>query len=627
MADKVYFLPVTADFVCKVIERERPDAVLLQFGGQTSLNCGIELAKRGIFKKFKVRVLGTPITAIITTEDREAFSKCLSSINEQVAPSLTATTVDKAVAAAEKLGYPVLVRVAFALGGLGSGFAANRSEMLSLARKAFSSSTQVIVDRSFKGWKEVEYEVVRDCKGNCITVCNMENMDPLGIHTGDSIVVCPSQTLSNVEYFKLRQVAIKVVQHLGVIGECNIQFALDPFSPKYYIIEVNARLSRSSALASKASGYPLAYVAAKLALGKSLTDIRNSVTKCTSACFEPSLDYVVVKFPVWEMRKFAHVSSAIGSSMKSVGEVMAIGRTFEEAFMKGIRMVDPTTGFGRHAGVASFTTDELNHALSHPSDRRVYALGVALQRGYTLEQIHKLTRIDKWFLSKLFHIIQIENMLKGFKSIARLPPSFLKYAKQYGFSDCEIGLCVKETELKVRKFRQQCGIVPYVKQIDTLAAEFPAQTNYLYMTYNGSEHDISFDVKGTIVLGCGAYRIGSSCEFDWCAVSCLKTLRKEGYKSIMINYNPETVSTDYDVCDRLYFEELSFERVLDIYEVEHSSGVIVSVGGQIPNNLALPLYKAGVRVLGTHPKNIDAAENRFTFSKLLDSIGVDQPPW
>jgi len=646
MANQVYFYPVTPFFVEEVIRKERPDGILLQFGGQTALNCGIALEEAGVLEKYGVHVLGTPISTIVATEDRKVFADKLAEINEKVAPSMTAVTVEQALEAAEIIGYPVLVRAAFALGGLGSGFASDPESMRVLAEKALSNSTQLIIDKSLQGWKEIEYEVVRDAKDNCITVCNMENFDPLGVHTGDSIVVAPSQTLSNSEYFKLRSTAIKVIRHLGVVGECNIQYALDPNSEDYCIIEVNARLSRSSALASKATGYPLAYVAAKLALGKALTDVPNAVTKITRACFEPALDYCVVKVPRWDLQKFSRVSSAIGSAMKSVGEVMSIGRTFEEAFQKAMRMVDggAMDGFGDIDGVmfsplpqtegkltagADLTPEHLEYELANPSDRRSYAIPIAFRRGYTVDRIYELTKIDRWFLYKLKHIIEIEAALqaKPPAELSSISERELRSAKVYGFSDRQIGRCMKVNEHQVRARRLALGIHPWVKQIDTLAAEYPAQTNYLYMTYSGIEHDIKFDDKGVMVLGCGAYRIGSSCEFDWCAVSCIRTLRQLNYKNVMVNYNPETVSTDFDECDRLYFEELTLERVLDIYQVEQSHGVIVSVGGQIPNNLAVPLGKAKVNILGTTPEFIDNAEDRSKFSALLDHLNVDQPAW
>lgn len=668
MADRVYFLPVTTQFVEQVIAKERPDGILLQFGGQTALNCGIELDKQGILAKYNVAVLGTSVDTIIATEDREIFSEKLKEIGEVCAPSKIVYTLDEALSAAKHIGYPVLVRAGFALGGLGSGFANDEAALALLAGKALHSSSQLIIDKSLKGWKEVEYEVVRDNKGNCITVCNMENFDPLGIHTGDSIVVAPSQTLSNEEFYMLRSVALKVVRHLGVVGECNIQYALDPKSQQYCIIEVNARLSRSSALASKATGYPLAYVACKLALGLALTDIQNSVTKTTTACFEPALDYLVVKCPRWDMRKFNHVSDLIGSSMKSVGEVMGIGRSFEEAFQKAIRMVDGSLdGFGNTSACLynSCSAQELDEKLSQPSDQRVMAIALAFQRGASIDRVHELTFIDKWFLSKLKNIINIETALQlchksrvsdngslptdALSQLKLQPQSPLAsllsrqamlHCKQHGFSDRQIARCLAAmstsnshvsakdiTPEQVRQYRQALGLRPFVKQIDTLSAEYPAQTNYLYCTYNASEHDLTFDDKGVIVLGCGAYRIGSSCEFDWCAVSCLRTLRKQGKRSIMINYNPETVSTDYDECDRLYFEELSLECVRDIYEIEHSSGCILSVGGQIPNNLAVQLDAAHVKILGTQAVAIDAAEDRSKFSNLMDEMGIDQAPW
>jgi len=629
MADTVYFLPVTAHYVEEVIKKEKPDSVLLQFGGQTALNAGIELTKSGVFEKYNVQVLGTPVSTIEKTEDREVFANVLAEIGEKVAPSAIAVNVEQAVKVGAKIGYPVLVRAAFALGGLGSGFAKNEAEMRNLAMKAFANSPQIIIDKSLRGWKEVEYEVVRDSRDNCVTVCNMENFDPLGIHTGDSIVVAPSQTLTNIEYYRLRKAAIKIIRHLGVVGECNIQYALDPNSLEYCVIEVNARLSRSSALASKATGYPLAYVAAKLALGISLPEIKNSVTQITCACFEPSLDYCVVKMPRWDMRKFSGVSTFIGSAMKSVGEVMSIDRTFESAFSKALRMVDGALdGFG---DVPEFyqnmPTKDLEATLANPNDKRVLAIASAMERGYTVDQIWALTKIDKWFLHKLENIIKFQGVLRKAGSLRNIPEDALRYSKQIGFSDKQIGRCIGDSEMLVRKHRKDLGIMPFVKQIDTLAAEFPARTNYLYMTYNGTAHDLDFKDNGIMVLGCGAYRIGSSCEFDWCAVSAARTLRDCGRKSIVVNYNPETVSTDYDECDRLYFEELSFERVLDIYETEQSLGVIVSVGGQIPNNLAMPLHRQGVRILGTQPTSIDNAEDRFRFSAMLDKLKIDQPRW
>jgi len=634
MADRTYFLPIRPENVEKVIQKEKPDGILLQFGGQTALNCGIKLKEQGILKRYNVTVLGTQIDVIESTEDREIFAEKLKEIKEKVAPSQIAIDVKTAVKAAKEIGYPVLVRAAFALGGLGSGFAHDEKALITLVNKALACSSQVIIDKSLRGWKEVEYEVVRDIKGNCITVCNMENFDPLGIHTGDSIVVAPSQTLSNKEYYKLRATAIKVVRHLGVVGECNIQYALNPDSEEYCIIEVNARLSRSSALASKATGYPLAYVAAKLALGIPLTDIANSVTKETTACFEPSLDYLVIKIPRWDMRKFSRVSTGIGSSMKSVGEVMAIGRTFEETFQKAFRMVNGSVdGFGdmttdKSRGFQQFSKEELEKQLMVPSDLRVFALAEALLRGYKVEELHQLTRIDRWFLTKLENVIGLDLYLKSMKKPVNLTKMEMRTCKTYGFSDKQIARLVGSAEMKVRKHRLSLGVRPVVKQIDTLAAEFPARTNYLYMTYAGVENDVKGDKDGgVVVLGCGAYRIGSSCEFDWCAVSCLRALRNLGKKAIMINYNPETVSTDYDECDRLYFEELTLERVLDIYEHELASGVVVSVGGQIANNLAVPLHAAGAKIFGTSADSIDNCEDRLRFSELLDRIGSDQPPW
>jgi len=717
MADNVYFLPVTPEYVTRVIEKERPDGILLQFGGQTALNCGIKLKENGILEHYNVRVLGTPVETIEMTEDREIFAQKLAEVNEKVAPSAIANDVPTTLEVARKIGYPVLLRSAFALGGLGSGFAENEEELKALATKAFAGADQVIIDKSLRGWKEVEYEVVRDINDNCITVCNMENFDPLGIHTGDSIVVAPSQTLTNNEYYMLRSAAIKVVRHLGVVGECNIQYALDPFSDAYCVIEVNARLSRSSALASKATGYPLAYVAAKLALNKPLTSIKNSITKATQACFEPSLDYCVVKVPKWDMKKFntSFISCKIGSAMKSVGEVMAIDRKFEAAMSKALRMVYPDCdGFGFvPKEIAALNETELDRELNIPSDVRVFAVAAALQRGYTVDRIHGLTRIDPWFLCKLRNIVVTERLIGKYK-LDDIPRDIMLTAKQCGCSDLQIARVLNETlrdtpsksrgdgdgddgnklnvdtevdaaeskrdgvqEDDVRRVRiEKHGITPFVKQIDTLAAEFPAFTNYLYVTYNGAEHDLVFDKKGIIVLGCGAYRIGSSCEFDWCAVSAVRTVRqlnetdttretdryhhgsskyrqysnhpgtgsvsrayrsrrkgkvsskKNEWTSIVINYNPETVSTDYDECDRMYFEEISYERVLDIYQIEENChGIIVSVGGQIPNNLAIPLNDAGCNILGTQPENIDCAENRHRFSKLLDELHIDQPLW
>eukprot|EP00754_Rhynchopus_humris_P032216 Rhum_TRINITY_DN15387_c0_g1::Rhum_TRINITY_DN15387_c0_g1_i4::g.154548::m.154548/K11541/URA2; carbamoyl-phosphate synthase / aspartate carbamoyltransferase len=628
MADEVYFEPVTLEMVTKIIEKEKPDGIMLQFGGQTALNCGVQLRDAGILEKHNVQVLGTPVDAIVATEDREIFANKLEEINEKVAQSKVATTMESAMDVAHEIGYPVLVRSAFALGGLGSGFAANDEEMRALCAKAFAGSDQLIIDKSLKGWKEIEYEVVRDADDNCITVCNMENFDPLGIHTGDSIVVAPSQTLTNKEYYHLRAVAIKIARHIGIVGECNVQYAVDPNSDDYCIIEMNARLSRSSALASKATGYPLAYVAAKLAMGTSLTDIKNSVTQSTCACFEPSLDYCVIKFPRWDMRKFSHVSSSIGSAMKSVGEVMSIGRKFEEAFQKGLRMVDGgIDGFGdlANADENDLTDEQIAHNLQNPSDRRVFSVAVALFRGWGVEKVFEMTKIDRWFLMKLQNIVDLEGKLKLQKK--GVQTELLVLAKKLGFSDKSIARAVKASEEEIRNLRMRFNIYPVVKQIDTLAAEFPAKTNYLYTTYNGDKNDLDFPGGGVIVLGCGPYRIGSSCEFDWCAVSCVRTLNKLGLRSIVINYNPETVSTDYDESDRLYFEELSLESVIDIYVRERSRGVVVSVGGQIPNNLVMPLMKAGVTILGTAPESIDMCEDRNKFSSLCDKLNIDQPEW
>ena len=640
MADRVYFQPVTFDVVKEVIKKERPDGILLQFGGQTALNCGVELYNSGLLEEYNVKVLGTPVDAILATEDREIFSNKLREIGEKIAQGYPAVSVDEAVAAAEKIGYPVILRAAFALGGLGSGFAHDEKSCRALALTALSASPQVLVEKSMKGWKEIEYEVVRDACDNCITVCNMENFDPLGIHTGDSIVVAPSQTLSNAEYMKLRAVAIKVARHLGIVGECNIQYALDPDSEDYCIIEVNARLSRSSALASKATGYPLAYVAAKLAMGESLPLVRNSVTKTTTACFEPSLDYCVVKFPRWDLNKFKNVSAGLGSAMKSVGEVMSIGRTFQEAMQKAIRMAVPgCNGFEPCApassGIGEFDKDEdIRKELSEPSDRRIFALAAAFEAGYSVDQVFDLTKINPWFLCKLHRVHQLRKMLASHQ-VGNVPTELLLHAKKEGFSDAQLATPFKCTENDVRMRRHKDGVLPHVKQIDTLAAEFPAQTNYLYMTYSASESDERVQTaytgqgkqKTTMVLGCGAYRIGSSVEFDWCAVSCTRTLRKLGHRAVMVNYNPETVSTDYDECDTLYFEEISLERVLDIYEIEAADGVIVSVGGQVPNNLSTKLHDASVNILGTSAESIDKAEDRNKFSRILDRIGVDQPEW
>ena len=637
VADQIYFLPVTPYFVEKVIEKERPDGVMLAFGGQTALNCGVALYKDGIFEKYGVKVLGTPVQAIIDTEDREIFVHKLNEINVKTIKSEAVENAIDARRAAAELGYPVIVRAAYALGGLGSGFCDNEEELDVLVEKAFSFSPQVLVEKSLRGWKEVEYEVVRDRFDNCITVCNMENFDPLGIHTGESIVIAPSQTLSNSDYHKLRELAIRIIRHIGIVGECNVQYAYDPESEDYRVIEVNARLSRSSALASKATGYPLAFVAAKLGLGYGLFDLKNSVTKTTSAFFEPALDYVVCKIPRWDLGKFHGVDKELGSSMKSVGEVMAIGRTFEEAIQKGLRMI----GQGMHGFVENkeLVISDIDKALREPTDKRIFVISKAFRAGYTVDQVHELTKIDKWFLEKLMNIMntskELEQWSKNHKQIADLPFELLKKAKVQGFSDFQIARAIgyegdmEDGILYVRNHRKSVGIVPVVKQIDTLAAEYPAQTNYLYLTYSGIANDVHYlgDRKSIVVLGSGAYRIGSSVEFDWCGVQALNTIRKEGYRSVMINYNPETVSTDYDMCDRLYFDELTFERVMDILELENPHGVIVSTGGQIPNNLALRLDAQKVPILGTSAKSIDNAEDREKFSAMLDRIGVDQPRW
>jgi carbamoyl-phosphate synthase large subunit len=636
MADKIYFLPVTPFFVEKVIEKERPEGILLSFGGQTALNCGIALYQSGVLEKHGVKVLGTPVQAILDTEDRQLFTRKLDEIKVKTPRSIAVTSVDEAVEAASSLGYPVIVRSAFALGGLGSGFCSNEDEMRVLTQKSFSYSSQVLVEESLKGWKEVEYEVVRDGYDNCITVCNMENFDPLGIHTGESIVVAPSQTLSNREYHKLRELSIRIIRHIGIVGECNVQYALDPDSEDYRVIEVNARLSRSSALASKATGYPLAFVAAKIGLGYGLFELKNSVTQDTSAFFEPALDYVVVKIPRWDLDKFHGVSREIGSSMKSVGEVMAIGRNFEEAIQKGLRMI----GQGMHGFVGNKDIEDIiiDKELSVPTDMRIFVIAMALYRGYNIDRIFELTRIDRWFLGKLQNIFDQRTELLQFNTLEEIPDPVLIRSKQLGFSDFQIARFIFKSDrshisddlLKVRNYRKAKGIVPYVKQIDTMAAEYPAKTNYLYLTYNGAEHDVTFhhaSDESVVVLGSGAYRIGSSVEFDWCGVNALDAINKEGYRSIMINYNPETVSTDYDVCDRLYFEELTFERVMDILDLENPLGVIVSTGGQIPNNLAMRLFGQGVSILGTSPLSIDKAENRHKFSAILDELDIDQPRW
>ena len=623
LADEIYYLPVTAEYITYIIEREKPDGILLTFGGQTALNVGVKLEKMGVFERYGIKVLGTPIKTLETSEDRDLFSQALKEINIPIAESIAVETVDDALAAAETVGYPIIVRSAYSLGGLGSGFAANALELKNLASQSLSLAPQILVEKSLKGWKEVEYEVVRDRVGNCITVCNMENFDPLGIHTGDSIVVAPSQTLSDEEYHMLRSAAIKIIRHLGVVGECNVQYALQPDGLDYRVIEVNARLSRSSALASKATGYPLAYTAAKIALGHTLPELPNPVTKTTSANFEPSLDYMVTKIPRWDLAKFQHVKRDIGSAMKSVGEVMAIGRTFEESFQKAIRQVDPS-----YVGFQGDHFDDLDFELANPTDRRWLAVGQALlHENYTVDQVHELSKIDKWFLHKLMNIVNMYRELEAVGELTKINSDLMRRAKKLGFSDKQIGLCVGSKELEVRHVRKNFGIVPFVKRIDTLAAEFPADTNYLYTTYNATSSDIEFNEHGTLVLGSGVYRIGSSVEFDWCAVATARALRASGNKTIMINYNPETVSTDFDEVDRLYFEELSLERVLDIYELETSQGVVVSVGGQLPQNIALDLQIQGCNVLGTNPEDIDKAEDRHKFSLILDSIQVDQPQW
>ena len=635
MADRIYFLPVTPYFVERVIEKERPEGIMLAFGGQTALNCGVKLFESGVLEKYNLKVLGTPVQAIMDTEDRELFVEKLNEINVKTIKSEACENVEQARKAAAELGYPVILRAAYALGGLGSGFCDNEEELDKLAEKAFSFSPQVLVEKSLKGWKEVEYEVVRDRFDNCITVCNMENFDPLGIHTGESIVIAPSQTLTNSEYHKLRELSIRIVRHVGIVGECNVQYAFDPNSEDYRVIEVNARLSRSSALASKATGYPLAFVAAKLGLGYGLFDLKNSVTKTTSAFFEPALDYVVCKIPRWDLGKFHGVDRELGSSMKSVGEVMAIGRTFEEVIQKGLRMI----GQGMHGFVDNkeLKIDNVDEALKEPTDKRIFVIEKAFNAGYTIDQIHELTKIDRWFLQKLYKIHETDRELHACTSINVLDNDLLRKAKVQGFTDFQIARAVgmeKEMDIEkailaVRARRKQAGILPVVKQIDTLAAEYPAQTNYLYLTYSGTAHDIRFenDKRSVVVLGSGAYRIGSSVEFDWCGVQALNTIRREGYRSIMINYNPETVSTDYDMCDRLYFDELTFERVMDILDLECPYGVIVSTGGQIPNNLAMRLDAENINLLGTQAKYIDNAEDREKFSEMLNRIGVDQPEW
>lgn len=636
IADKVYFLPVTPYFVEEVIKKEKPQGILLAFGGQTALNCGVALYQSGVLEKYNVEVVGTPVQSIIDTEDRDIFSNILKSIDVKTPKSIACANMDEAKAAVKEVGFPIIIRAAYTLGGLGSGFCDNMEELETRAANAFSYSPQILVEESIKGWKEVEYEVVRDQYDNCITVCNMENFDPLGIHTGESIVVAPSQTLSNREYHKLRELSIRIIRRIGVVGECNVQFALDPFSEDYRVIEVNARLSRSSALASKATGYPLAFVAAKLGMGYGLHELKNSVTKVTTACFEPALDYVVCKIPRWDLNKFSGVSKQIGSSMKSVGEIMSIGRNFEEAIQKGIRMV----GIGMHGFVGNreeITIEAIEEELAHPTDRRIFAIAEAFHKGYSVEDIYQRTKIDRWFLQKLEGLYKMRCTLREFDKLEDVPDKLFLQSKKFGFSDFQIARFVLKptisemfsSQLLVRENRKKRGILPIIKQIDTLAGEYPAQTNYLYVTYNGTENDVEFqhDNKSVIVLGSGAYRIGSSVEFDWCGVNAVNTVRNQGFRSIMINYNPETVSTDYDNCDRLYFDELSFERVMDIIELEQPLGTIVSTGGQIPNNLAMKLHRQGVHILGTSPLNIDSAEDRQKFSSLLDKIGVDQPRW
>jgi len=624
LADKIYFLPVRTDFVEKVIEKEKPDGILLGFGGQTALNVGVDLHEKGILQKYGVRVLGTPVEAIQNTEDRDLFTRQTTGIGLKVPVSRIATNVDEALEVAEKIGYPVMVRIAYALGGLGSGIIENREQLREKARRAFSFTRQILIEESLYGWKEVEYEIVRDCHDNCITVCSMENVDPMGIHTGDSVVVAPVQTLTSVENFKLRSIGIQLIRHLGIIGECNIQYALDPHSDDYRIIEVNARLSRSSALASKASGYPLAFIATKLALGYALNEVENIITQVTSACFEPALDYIVVKYPRWDLQKFAQVSTELGSEMKSVGEVMSIGRSFEEAFQKAIRMLD--------IGFQGFSDNhlpfpDLKQAIAKPTDKRLFAVARGLKENLSIDELYELSKIDKWFLSRMHNIIRMEQSFTGL-SLGKITPDQMQAAKKYGFSDRQLADCLGSDELAVRQKRKEWNIVPFVKQIDTMAAEYPARTNYLYTTYHGSEDDIeSGEPEQIIVLGGGPYRIGSSVEFDWCCVTSVLTLNKLGYRTIMINCNPETVSTDYDICDKLYFEELSYERVLDIYEKEMPLGMVISMGGQVANNLAVRLDRANVPIVGTSAEKIDSAENRYKFSRILDELGIDQPEW
>jgi carbamoyl-phosphate synthase large subunit len=626
LADKIYFLPVTPYFVEKVIERERPDGILLSFGGQTALNCGMELWKNGTLKKFRTRVLGTPMNAIENTEDRKLFNSTLAEAGLKMPKGIAVTCVKDGLRAAEKIGYPVMARVAYALGGRGSGVSRNANELKDTLRKAFTHSNQILIEEYLEGWKEVEYEVVRDRADNCITVCNMENFDPMGIHTGESIVIAPSQTLTNHEYHMLREISIRAIRHIGIVGECNIQFALNPANSDYRIIEVNARLSRSSALASKATGYPLAFIAAKLALGYSLPELRNQVTKITSACFEPALDYLVVKIPRWDLKKFRRVSKKIGSEMKSVGEVMAIGRNFEEAIQKAARMLQ----IGMYGIVCNedYSFRNLEKELKHPTDERLFGVAEAIKKGYSIDKIYGMTKIDRWFLHKIQNIVDAEKRFRK-TSLNGVSRELLLDAKRKGFSDKQIAIMTDSNEMDAREKRKSLNVIPFVKQIDTLAAEYPAKTNYLYLTYNGGEDDVDFsgEKKKIMVLGSGSYSIGSSVEFDWCCVNAVFSLNKIGYSTIMVNYNPETVSTDYDICDRLYFDELSFERVMDIYEKEAPKGVVISMGGQIPNNIAMKCHKAGIKVLGTSPESIDSAENRYKFSRLLDELGIDQPEW
>ena len=623
-ADKVYFVPIKTEFVEKVIIKEKPDSILLQFGGQTALNVGVDLYDSGILEKYNIKVLGTPVDTIKDTEDRLLFAERVIEIGLKVAKSKTATSVNEAVKAAEEIGFPVMVRIAYALGGLGSGIVNSKDELIEKARRAFSFTNQILIEESLYGWKEIEYEIVRDKYDNCITICSMENIDPMGIHTGDSVVIAPVQTLSANENFKLRSIGIKLIRHLKIAGECNIQYALNPNSEDYRIIEVNARLSRSSALASKATGYPLAFIATKIAIGYALNEVANIITQETSANFEPALDYVALKFPRWDLQKFQQVSTLLGSEMKSVGEVMSLGRNFEEVLQKAIRMLD--VGMNGFTG-NSLRFENLDKELSEPSDKRIFAIAQALQQGYSIEKIHELTKITKWFLYKMKNIIDLQKEISD-KKLNSVDYDLMKELKQKGFSDYQIAQSTNTTELEVRKHRKSLNVIPVVKQIDTMAAEFPAQTNYLYLTYNGVEDDIQLGEKDQIVvLGSGAYRIGSSVEFDWCCVNAVNQINKSGYKSIMINCNPETVSTDYDICDKLYFEELTFERVLDIYDKENPNGVIVSMGGQVPNNLAIKLHNAGIKIIGTSPEEIDNAESRHKFSKILDEIEVDQPEW